>query len=136
MTSAPSLRKRQALTLPSRRRAVSQRMVASEPVTDRFGPRSTPISRALGHRLRHVRGLDYTAGDKPAGRLLIEVGAERRRRYAERLIEAPTGGRRRAEIADERTGRRRGSSASTSTNSPATSGSTPHEMLEQIGQGD
>ena len=48
ITSAPSLRKVQALTLsPSRRSAVNQRMVASEPVTDRFGPRSTPISTAL-----------------------------------------------------------------------------------------
>lgn len=29
---------------PSRRRTINQRMVASEPVTDKFGPRSTPIS--------------------------------------------------------------------------------------------
>ena len=48
ITSIPSLRNCQAVTLcPSRRRAVSHRMVASEPVTDRFGPRSTPISTAL-----------------------------------------------------------------------------------------
>jgi hypothetical protein len=31
---------------PSRRRTINQRMVASEPVTDRFGPRSTDQHRA------------------------------------------------------------------------------------------
>src|SRR5713226_5169804 len=44
MTTRPSLRNRDApTTSPSRRKAISHRMVASEPVTDRFGPRSTPI---------------------------------------------------------------------------------------------
>ena len=44
ITARPSLRNREAPTCsPSRRSAISQRMVASEPVTDRLGPRSTPI---------------------------------------------------------------------------------------------
>ena len=48
VTSAPICKKRQAVTsIFSRRNATSQRMVASEPVIDRFGPRSTPISIAL-----------------------------------------------------------------------------------------
>ncbi len=44
ITNMPSRRKRSAPTCsPSRRSATSHRIVASEPVTDRFGPRSTPI---------------------------------------------------------------------------------------------
>jgi hypothetical protein len=44
MTTIPSFRNCQAATRsPSRRKAISQRIVASEPVTERFGPRSTPI---------------------------------------------------------------------------------------------
>ena len=47
MTTAPTLRKRQNPTLsPSRRIAVSQRIVASDPVIERLGPRSTPIRSA------------------------------------------------------------------------------------------
>ena len=48
VTSRPSLRNGQAPTsIFSRRSATSQRMVASDPVTDRLGPRSTPIRIAL-----------------------------------------------------------------------------------------
>jgi hypothetical protein len=48
VTTTPSLRKTQAVTwMPSRRRAVNQRMVAREPVTEKFGPRSTPTRTAL-----------------------------------------------------------------------------------------
>ena len=48
ITTAPSLRKCQLLTVIfSRRKAISHRMVASEPVTERLGPRSMPISSAL-----------------------------------------------------------------------------------------
>src|SRR5579859_46886 len=47
ITIAPMRKNALALmAMPSRRNAVSQRMVASEPVTERFGPRSTPISTA------------------------------------------------------------------------------------------
>ena len=47
ITRQPSARKRQALTVwPSRRKATSHRIVASDPVTDRLGPRSTPMSTA------------------------------------------------------------------------------------------
>jgi Na+/H+ antiporter NhaD/arsenite permease-like protein len=48
MAMAPTLRKSQPLTLRfSLRSAISQRMVAREPVMERFGPRSTPINTAL-----------------------------------------------------------------------------------------
>src|SRR5258708_34051310 len=43
MTRRPSLRnRRDEIYSPSRRTAISHRMVASEPVTERLGPRSTP----------------------------------------------------------------------------------------------
>jgi len=47
MTIAPNFKKRPmpTLTLP-RRNALSQRIVASDPVTDKIGPRSTPIKIA------------------------------------------------------------------------------------------
>ena len=32
---------------PSRRKAISQSIVAKEPVTERFGPKSTPINTAF-----------------------------------------------------------------------------------------
>ena len=48
ITRKPSLRKRPAPTVsPSRRNAASHRIVASDPVTERFGPRSTPTRAAL-----------------------------------------------------------------------------------------
>ena len=48
VTSRPSLRNGQAPTsIFSRRSATSHRMVASEPVIEKFGPRSTPIRMAL-----------------------------------------------------------------------------------------
>lgn len=47
MTAVPTLKNYIKLTCSlSRRIAMSQRMVANDPVIDRFGPRSTPISRA------------------------------------------------------------------------------------------
>ena len=62
MTMIPSFRNVQALTRkPSRRSAVSHRMVASEPVTDKFGPRSTPIRIAARHDLGDRRGVDRAA---------------------------------------------------------------------------
>jgi hypothetical protein len=48
MTTMPSFRNCHAVTAsPSRLRAVNQRIVASDPVTERLGPRSTPINIPL-----------------------------------------------------------------------------------------
>jgi hypothetical protein len=48
MINKPSLRKSHDFTwMPSRRNAVSHNMVASDPVTERLGPRSTPMSTAF-----------------------------------------------------------------------------------------
>src|SRR5258708_14067931 len=48
MTTIPSFRNCHAVTAsPSRLRAISHRIVASEPVTERLGPRSTPINIPL-----------------------------------------------------------------------------------------
>src|SRR5206468_4022584 len=48
IATAPILRKSQKLTSSfSLRSAIYQRIVANEPVTERFGPRSTPINTAL-----------------------------------------------------------------------------------------
>jgi hypothetical protein len=47
VTTAPIFRNlKKPTSSPSRRMAVSQRIVASEPVIERFGPRSTPNRRA------------------------------------------------------------------------------------------
>ena len=46
-TTTPTLRKDRKLTSsPSRRIAVSHKMVAREPVIERLGPKSTPIRSA------------------------------------------------------------------------------------------
>src|SRR5258708_19616077 len=48
MTTIPSFRNCHAVTAsPSRLRAISHRIVASEPVTEGLGPRSTPINTPL-----------------------------------------------------------------------------------------
>src|SRR5665213_2342925 len=48
ITTMPSFGNCHAVTAtPSRRSAISQRIVASEPVTERLGPRSTPINSPL-----------------------------------------------------------------------------------------
>ena len=52
MAIAPTFRKSQKLTSRfSLRKAINQRMVASDPVIERFGPRSTPMrtASAIGH---------------------------------------------------------------------------------------
>ena len=47
MTRAPKAKNRHPLkSSPSRRIAISHSRVASEPVTDKLGPKSTPISTA------------------------------------------------------------------------------------------
>src|SRR5262249_16226672 len=68
----PTLKKLQALTSSfSRRRAMSHRIVAREPVTDRFGPRSIPISIALASCFDMADACSALAPISPTGRLLI-----------------------------------------------------------------
>src|ERR1700737_4919936 len=76
MTAIPSFRNCHAVTAsPSRLRAISHRIVASEPVTDRLGPRSTPINIPLV-TCRGTSALWLTvAATKPVGRLFIRFEA-------------------------------------------------------------
>src|SRR5882757_8030494 len=72
MTTIPSFRNCHAVTTsPSRLRAISHRIVASEPVTERLGPRSTPINIPLV-TCSGTSALWLTvAAIKPVGRLFI-----------------------------------------------------------------
>src|SRR5258706_14338189 len=72
MTIIPSFRNCHTVTAsPSRLKAISHRIVASEPVTERLGPRSTPINVALV-TCRGTSALWLTvAATKPVGRLFI-----------------------------------------------------------------
>jgi hypothetical protein len=75
-TSTPSLRKLQAPTSsPSRLRAVSHRMVASEPVTERFGPTSTPTRIALVTR-SGVGDLRGAPGNETCGQIVHQVAGK------------------------------------------------------------
>src|ERR1700737_299481 len=76
MTTIPSFRNCHAVTAsPSRLRAISHRIVASEPVTERLGPRSTPINIPLV-TCRGTSAFWLTvAATKPAGRLFIRFEA-------------------------------------------------------------
>src|SRR5580698_7692317 len=70
--TTPILKNDHALTdCFSRRRTISQRIVASDPVTERLGPRSTPMSSAF----RNVSGtwvwLSAAPVRRPEGRLLM-----------------------------------------------------------------
>jgi len=62
---------------PSRRGAVSHRMVASEPVNDRFGPRSTPIRtarrRIVGFGLAEMLAI-FAIGSDIDGKILVTQG--------------------------------------------------------------
>jgi hypothetical protein len=76
VTTTPSLRKTQAVTwMPSRRRAVNQRMVAREPVTEKFGPRSTPTRTALATGVGAWATVSAEPAIRPAGRLLMRLQA-------------------------------------------------------------
>jgi ubiquinone/menaquinone biosynthesis C-methylase UbiE len=74
MTSAPILRNSHApMRTPSLRSTISHRIVASDPVTDKFGPRSTPISTAS--RTGPVSRIALTAlpASRPDGRLFMTL---------------------------------------------------------------
>ena len=57
----------------SLRRASSQRMVASEPVTERLGPRSTPMRTALAMRPWVWEAWMVAPAIRPSGRLLTRL---------------------------------------------------------------
>jgi len=70
----PSFKKSPKVTSSrSRRIALSQRIVASEPVIERLGPRSTPIRAASVIRDEACAVLKMERAIKPAGRLLIAL---------------------------------------------------------------
>jgi len=74
MTSTPSFKNCPALTsILSRRRATSHRIVASEPVTERLGPRSIPISMALFIVSETCALCNTLPVIRPAGRLFITL---------------------------------------------------------------
>src|SRR3984957_18356341 len=137
ITKMPRRRKRSAPTCsPSRRSAISQRIVASEPVTERFGPRSTPIRTAPVICCDACAACVVVAAINPVGRLLI--------RFETRAATMPPP----QDVACGETSAARLSrsasagstpvwfSPSTRMNSPATSGSTDHETSLSTGIGD
>src|SRR5437763_2204564 len=72
ITTAPNRRNLQNPTRsPSRRIATNQRMVANDPVTERFGPRSIPMSTES--RIGPTAPAAFTAAPviSPLGRLLV-----------------------------------------------------------------
>jgi hypothetical protein len=74
VTTTPSLKNEEAdTTIPSRRKTVNQRMVASEPVTEKLGPRSTPISTALAMGVEACAAESAEPAIRPAGKLLIRL---------------------------------------------------------------
>ncbi len=69
-----SLKNRHALMCcPSRRNTTSHKMVASEPVTERFGPTSTPIKIALLISSGTFAACTAFPAINPAGRLFITL---------------------------------------------------------------
>src|SRR5258708_21038719 len=74
ITRQPSPKNFQALTVcPSRRSATNHKMVAREPVTDRLGPRSTPIRSAPVTCGDNCAPLATEPAISPSGKLLIKL---------------------------------------------------------------
>ena len=77
MMTAPSFRKRQALTsCPSRRKAVSHRMVASEPVTDKIRAEIDADQHCTGCLRRRVGRLHGGACNQAGGKVVHQVAGE------------------------------------------------------------
>ena len=113
----------------SRRNAVSQTIVASEPVTDRLGPRSTPI-RMAPVMSAETRGLMRRAGgDKARGQVVDEIVGEgddapcRRQRR--------TWGLRRAFSSRQASRSRRSGRAPRPMKRPATAAARPRKSRDQ-----
>src|SRR5258705_4528116 len=137
MTRRPYLRNRRgAIFTRSRRNAISHRMVASEPVTERLGPRSTPIRIAPTTYGGTCAAWLVVAAIKPIGRLLTRLEATATTMPATHDVAcgdvAAASCRLRAS-ADNAPVR---FNPAATTNRPATSGSTLHEMPLRIGSGD
>src|SRR5664279_4642193 len=76
IATAPVFRKVQPLTFsPCLRSATSHRMVASDPVTDRFGPRSMPMATALWTTGSTPAPMTTEPAIRPAGRLFMRLHA-------------------------------------------------------------
>jgi hypothetical protein len=74
MTSTPSLRKLQAPTSkPSRLSPLSHRMVASEPVTERFSREVDPDQDGAGEPVRPVGDLHGAARDEGRRQIVHQV---------------------------------------------------------------
>src|SRR5882757_7980730 len=137
MTTIPSFRNCHAVTAsPSRLKAISHRIVASEPVTERLGPRSTPINIPLV-TCRGTLALWLTvAATKPVGRLFIRFEAKAT------MMPAPKEASRGEYAATSRSICVAEfkipicATPATNMNSPATSGNTPHEISRNTGSGD
>src|ERR1700693_1341223 len=76
IATAPILKKSQKFTsIFCLRKAMSHRIVASEPVIERLGPRSTPIRTALATRPLACAAWSVAPASKPKGRLLTRLFA-------------------------------------------------------------
>ena len=102
-----------------RREAAGDRQVGAEVDADQ---------QRVDDQPRRLRLRDRGARDQAGGQVVDQVGPERQHRARHRRRAAPDRPTRvRSQRGDPRRSRRCGSSASTSTNSPATSGSTLHD---------
>src|SRR5882762_6764 len=137
ITRQPSPKNFQALTVcPSRRSATNHKMVAREPVTDRLGPRSTPIRSAPVTCGDNCAPLATEPAISPSGKLLIKlqraattlpVTNEVAFGAAAALVGSKVISGFSAPVP---------STASTSTKSPATRGKTLQEISFAIAQGE
>src|SRR6267378_1753632 len=137
MTRRPYLRNRRgAIFTPSRRNAISHRMVASEPVTERLGPRSTPISIAPATCGGTCAAWLAAAAIRPTGRLLMRLEATATTMPATHDVvcgDAAAASCRLVASADNTPVR---FNPATTTNRPGTSGRTLQETSLRIGSGD
>ena len=75
MTMRPSLRNRRgAIFSPSRRNAISHRIVASEPVTEKIKPEIDANQDRAGHVRGHPRGIICGRRDQTHRQIVDEVG--------------------------------------------------------------
>ena len=134
ITISPSLKNRSALiSWPSRRRATSHKIVASDPVIERYWPEIDADEHRARHRRRKMIDGIADQAMRPTGRLFMTLQA--------RASIVPTA----SVIAGEPLAARRTlvsspiapalSIASTSTNSPATSGNTSQEIPRTMVRG-
>src|ERR1039458_2260274 len=128
MAIMPILKNSQAvISTFSRRRAMSQRIVASEPVTERLGPRSTPIRIACATTVVSCACRIAAPLIRPTGKLFIPFESNATTRAAvplatQRVVSASA----RSPVSPKRR-RPAFCNASTMTKRPATNGSTDQD---------